>query len=117
LEQVVVPPGVTTIGERAFYNCSSLTQLEIPLGVTTIGHSAFAWCSSLTTMVLPSNIMTLGANVFFGVTKLERLTLVGSPLSPLVVASLEYCFASTAKMFSAALAGQKFGRFTISVPE
>jgi hypothetical protein len=112
-----IPPGVTTIGEWGFYDCSSLTQLEIPSSVTTIGRYAFEGCSSLTTMVLPSNLMTIGGNAFFGVTKLERLKLVGSSLSPLVVASLGGCLTSTAKVFSAALAGQKFGRFTISVPE
>jgi hypothetical protein len=68
-------------------------------------------------MVLPSNVMTIDDGVFVGVTKLERLTLVGSPLSPLVVASLRRCLTRTAKVFSAALAGQKFGSFTISVPE
>ena len=38
---------VTTIGERAFYYCRSLTSVAIPDSVTTIGSSAFSWCSSL----------------------------------------------------------------------
>ncbi|MBD5349735.1 MAG: leucine-rich repeat domain-containing protein [Bacteroides sp.] len=39
---------VTTIGESAFYYCSSLTSVTIPNSVTTIGKSAFYYCSSLT---------------------------------------------------------------------
>jgi hypothetical protein len=48
------------------------------------------------------------------VTKLERVTLVGSPLSSSVIAALEGCLMSTGKVVGAALAGQKFGRFTIA---
>ena len=35
---------VTSIGESAFYRCSSLTGITIPNGVTTIGEGAFSFC-------------------------------------------------------------------------
>ena len=35
---------VTSIGERAFINCSGLTSIEIPNSVTSIGKSAFWGC-------------------------------------------------------------------------
>ena len=38
---------VTTIWDRAFDNCESLTGVTIPDGVTTIGRYAFEGCSSL----------------------------------------------------------------------
>ncbi len=39
---------VTSIGEKAFYNCNDLTSITIPNSVTTIGASAFTGCSKLT---------------------------------------------------------------------
>jgi len=45
---VIIPEGVTEIGERAFYNCKSITNITIPDSVTSIGNSAFNGCSSLT---------------------------------------------------------------------
>jgi hypothetical protein len=38
---------VTSIGDKAFYNCDSLTSVEIPDSITSIGTSAFADCDSL----------------------------------------------------------------------
>ena len=39
---------VTTIGERAFINCTGLTSVAIPESVTSVGQSAFVGCSGLT---------------------------------------------------------------------
>ena len=45
---VTIPASVTSIWERAFYNCSGLTSVMIPDGVTNIGLYAFSGCSGLT---------------------------------------------------------------------
>jgi hypothetical protein len=42
----------------------------------------------MTQLKMPSNVATLGEGVFTGVRKLERLSLVGSVLSPAVAAAL-----------------------------
>ncbi len=39
---VIIPKCVTSIGDRAFFCCRSLTNIVIPNSVTSIGHSAFA---------------------------------------------------------------------------
>ena len=44
---ITIPNGVTSIGDFAFKDCTSLASITIPNSVTSIGHSAFSWCSSL----------------------------------------------------------------------
>ena len=44
---VVIPSGVTRIGARAFYGCSSLSSVVIPEGVTRIGRDVFSGCTEL----------------------------------------------------------------------
>lgn len=46
---VVIPEGVTRIGQDAFYGCG-LTSINIPASVTEFGTYAFYKCTSLTTV-------------------------------------------------------------------
>ena len=47
---------VTSIGNAAFYKCSSLTSVTIGNSVTSIGNYAFADCSSLTSVTIGPKI-------------------------------------------------------------
>ena len=44
---------VTAIGNRAFLNCRSLTNVTIGNSVTNIGESAFNSCWNLTSVTIP----------------------------------------------------------------
>lgn len=63
----VVIPGeingkkVTTIGDRAFGECTSLTGVTIPDGVTGIGNWAFSLCVNLTSISLPKSLTSIGS--------------------------------------------------------
>jgi hypothetical protein len=50
-----IPNGVTSIENKAFYSCDSLTSVTIPSGVTSIGRVAFAYCTSLEKIEVGSN--------------------------------------------------------------
>ena len=54
---------VTSIGDRAFSGCESLTDITIPDGVTSIGENAFSGCDNLTTIeVGAGNMNFTGVN-------------------------------------------------------
>ena len=54
LTSISIPESVTSIGERAFYNCTSLKSISIPKGVARIGVSAFSYCTSLASITVSS---------------------------------------------------------------
>ena len=62
---------VTSIREKAFSGCSSLTSIKIPEGVTSIGRSAFDGCSSLTSINIPEGLTSIGKEAFWGCYNLE----------------------------------------------
>ena len=56
-KNTVIPNSVTTIGDFAFSNCSSMTSVTIPNSVTYIGLAAFQNCLSLSSIVVEANNM------------------------------------------------------------
>ena len=50
---------VTSIGDRAFFECSGLTSISIPDGVISIGADAFYNCTSLTSLSIPNTIKSI----------------------------------------------------------
>jgi hypothetical protein len=64
LTSVAIPAGVTNIGNDAFHYCSGLTDVTIPDGVTNIGQNAFAYCTSLTGVTIPDSVVSIGDGAF-----------------------------------------------------
>ncbi|MBQ0142461.1 MAG: leucine-rich repeat protein [Prevotellaceae bacterium] len=74
LTSIEIPSSVTSIGNNAFYYCSSLTSIEIPTSVTSIGNSAFYYCSSLTSIEIPTSVTSIGNYAFYGCSGLTSIT-------------------------------------------
>ena len=70
-----IPDSVTSIGEWAFYWCTSLTSVTIPDSVTSIGEWAFYWCTSLTSVTIPDSVTSIGDNTFDHCTSLTSVTI------------------------------------------
>ena len=62
LETVIITGG-TTIGEKAFSNCSSLKNITIPSSITSIGTWAFEYCKGLTGVYITD--LTAWCNISF----------------------------------------------------
>ena len=75
VKKVVIEKGVTTIGEYAFCNCTSLTDITISDSVTSIGDDAFYNCSSLTSITIPKNVTSIGESVFENCSSLTDITI------------------------------------------
>jgi len=77
--EVVIPAvyngmGVTSIGEGAFQNKTSVTSITIPDSVTSIGEDAFVGCSSLTSVTIPESVTSIGGYAFLGCSSLTSVT-------------------------------------------
>ena len=110
LTSVTIGNSVTSIGERAFYGCSSLnynikdnlkylgnselpylyladtinsdiTTSQIDLNCKFIGDLAFENCSRLTGITIPNNVKNIGNYAFWKCSKLTCITLPNSVIS------------------------------------
>lgn len=67
--EINIPPtyngkDVTEIGDAAFLNLSSITNVTIPNTIITLGASAFRYCGSLTSVTIGTNVTTINSTCF-----------------------------------------------------
>ncbi len=75
LTSIIIAQGVTSIGNYTFYGCSRLTNITIPDSVTSIGLTAFRDCSSLTSITIPAGVTSIGNYTFYGCSGLTSFTI------------------------------------------
>lgn len=69
---IVLPDSIETIGAGAFCG-TNLKEVLLPSGVTKIGDNAFAWCESLERAVIPDSVTTIYSGAFAGCTSLTEI--------------------------------------------
>ena len=77
LEAVEFPGTLDTIGDGAFY-CCPLIQVEIPEGVTSIGMGAFYYCPRLASVKIPASVTFVGDNAFYNCYALTDIYYAGT---------------------------------------
>jgi len=75
---VTIPECITSIGQYAFWNCTSLTSITIPASVTSIDEGAFFGCTSLTSITIPKALTSIGNLAFWNCTSLTSITIPAS---------------------------------------
>ena len=74
-KNVIIPDSVTVIGDSAFEKNLQLVSINIPAGVTSIGKRAFAECSNLAVIAIPDSVTVIGDSAFEGCSRLVSVTL------------------------------------------
>ena len=77
----IIPDSITSIGNRAFYQCSGLTSITIPNSVTSIGENAFYDCDGLTSIEIPNSVISIGYRAFYGCDGLTSIIIPDSVIS------------------------------------
>ena len=100
LTSITIPEGVTSIEPFTFYGCSSLTSINIPENVTSIGENAFDGCSSLTSINIPENVTSIGDGAFWGCSSLNAI----------------YCYIVTPIQITPSTFGNSYNKAILYVP-
>ena len=75
LESITIPNGVTSIGDLAFNGCINLKSITIPESVTSIGYSTFEECNGLTAVTIPDSVTSIDDWAFRNCSNLESVTI------------------------------------------
>ena len=97
IESYVIPSSVTSIGDRAFYDCYSLSEIVIPSSVISIGTWAFYGCESLKSLVIPDSVTSIGGSAFSGCRSLSEIVIPSSVTS---IGDRAFCGCSSLKYIS-----------------
>lgn len=66
IQKVILPNGLTRVGDLAFYDCYRLTSVDLPDSVKSIGEFAFASCEKLQLLDLGDGLQSIGDDAFHG---------------------------------------------------
>lgn len=78
LTSITIPSSIRDIKSYAFYNCTSINAITVPASVTSLGMGVFEGCSSVVQMNIPAGITAVGDELFYGCSALKSVVLPSS---------------------------------------
>jgi uncharacterized repeat protein (TIGR02543 family) len=108
IKAIVLPDGLTTIGNHAFYRCEAPTSVVIPESVISIGKYAFCFCRGLTSVVIPEGVITIADFAFYECTALISATI---PASTIAIGSSAFRSTSLKEITNHAVTPQELGNY------
>ena len=73
IETVTIPDSVKEIGSQAFEQCKKLKTVKFGSGLESIDFRAFEGCTSLNNIQFPKGLTSIGMNAFLGCSALESI--------------------------------------------
>ena len=93
LKSIILPDSVKEIKKYAFEGCTYLTSINIPSSVTSIGYGAFRDCTYLTSITIPELVTSIKDYTFYGCNSLPSINIPSS-----VTSIGNYAFRSCSKL-------------------
>ncbi len=82
VNKVTIGNNVTSIGEKAFWGCYNLTNVNLRNNIiTSIGRGAFWGCDNLTGITIPKSVTSIGDDLFAFCRSLTGVYFEGNPPS------------------------------------
>ena len=78
--EYTIPNTVSTVGEYAFYGCTTLSNITIPDSVVRLKNSAFRSCTGLQSVTIPESVIAIDGYAFDSCSKLKEVYC--QPLTP-----------------------------------
>ena len=78
LTGIAIPDGVKELRKKTFYGCTLLADVTLSSSLTSIGETAFYDCKSLTDITIPNSVVSIGQWAFSGCMSLAEATLSSS---------------------------------------
>jgi hypothetical protein len=91
---VIIGNGVALIGDQAFYGCANLASVTMGNSVTNIGSAAFSGCTNLTSVTIPNSVTSIGYTAFYRCTSLTSVT-IGNSVTSIGGSAFSYCTSLT----------------------
>ncbi len=73
-----IPDTVETIGENAFSDCDSLTNIDFPSSIKTIRKHAFRACTGLKNIIIPESVTKIEYGAFEDCSNLTQISISAS---------------------------------------